>query len=464
MFNAMMDPELMRIAQEQMSRIPPQELAKIQQQMMSNPELMKLASESMKNLRPEDMRSAAEQLKHTRVEDMVDIGEKMTKATPEELAAIHAQADAEISYKLSAAEMLKKQAKDNLNDLPAFKCRTLQLQCSLNLMSCYLKTGQFEECIKEGSDVLSYDSKNVKALYRRGQAYKEFGRFEAAVSDLKKAHEVSPDDETIADVLRDVNERLGRVGNRTVSGGLVIEELVEEVDGSVVLERSQGSSHAKYSVSPPQESNERSQSKNASDSGKSMADSDHLQGLRENPETVRLFQNYFSGAGPTSVAAGDGKMSPEMIKTATEMISTMKPDELQRMLQVASSMNGNGSGLGSHLPEMSPEMVQMASDRISKMSPEELQNMVDIASSLNPSFSPSPVANSDENKRKSKDHSRPSEASAKLATENSHREESSSSGVFSTSTVGSSSSGLPNASADLQENMKNAMKDPAMQQ
>ncbi|MQM04695.1 hypothetical protein Taro_037514 [Colocasia esculenta] len=455
-------------------------------QMLSNPELMKLASESMKNLRPEDMRSAAEQLKHTRVEDMVDIGEKMTKATPEELAAIHAQADAQISYKLSAAEMLKKQgnefhscgkfhdaaqkymlAKDNLNDLPAFKCRTLQLQCSLNLMSCYLKTGQFEECIKEGSDVLSYDSKNVKALYRRGQAYKEFGRFEvglAAVSDLKKAHEVSPDDETIADVLRDVNERLGRVGNRTVSGGLVIEELVEEVDGSVVLERSQGSSHAKYSVSPPQESNERSQSKNASDSGKSMADSDHLQGLRENPEAVRLFQNYFSGAGPTSLAAGDGKMSPEMIKTATEMISTMKPDELQRMLQVASSMNGNGSGLGSHLPEMSPEMVQMASDRISKMSPEELQSMVDVASSLNPSFSPSPVANSDENKRKSKDHSRPSEASAKLATENSHREESSSSGVFSTSTVGSSSSGLPNASADLQENMKNAMKDPAMRQ
>ncbi|KAK1288329.1 hypothetical protein QJS10_CPB19g01282 [Acorus calamus] len=154
MYNAMMDPELMRIAQEQMMRIPPQELAKIQQLMMSNPELMKLATEGMKNVKPEDLRQAAEQLKHTRPEDMAKITETISKSKPEEIAAMRAQTESYISYELNAAQMLKKQAMNNLKDIPMSKCRTLRLACSSNLMVCYLKTGQFEECIKEGSEML----------------------------------------------------------------------------------------------------------------------------------------------------------------------------------------------------------------------------------------------------------------------------------------------------------------------
>lgn len=40
-----------------------------------------------------------------------------------------------------------------MKSVPSAAGRTLQLQCTLNLMSCYLKSGMLEECVNEGSEV-----------------------------------------------------------------------------------------------------------------------------------------------------------------------------------------------------------------------------------------------------------------------------------------------------------------------
>ncbi|XP_021278477.1 outer envelope protein 61 [Herrania umbratica] len=485
MFNGMMDPELFRIAQEQMSRMSPAELAKIQQQMMSNPDLMRMASESMKNMRPEDLRHAAEQLKHTRPEEMAEIGEKMANASPEEIAAIRARADAQITYELSAAQMLKNQgnelhkqgkfndasekyllAKKNLKGIPSSKGRTVLLACSLNLMSCYLKTRQYDECIKEGSEVLSYDAKNVKALYRRGQAYKELGQLEDAVSDLSKAHEVSPDDETIADVLRDAEERLAREGSSQAPRGVVIEEITEEA----------ASTSSECSLKQPRESTGFSKS----EIGKKVSDlttnSECLQALKDDPEALRSFQNFISNADPDTLAAMSGgkvgEVSPDMFKTASNMISKMSLEELQKMAQLASSFQGenpytgplkNGFGPGSVPPNVTPETLKTATDMMTKMPPEELQKMFEMAASLKGTDSIPASTDVNSNRLGSDAQVKyPESQTASLTNENIGFGETSSSSHFPNSMNAQSS--FPASTADLQEQMRNQMKDPAMRQ
>ncbi|KAM1149501.1 hypothetical protein ACFX15_029712 [Malus domestica] len=485
MFNGMnmMDPELMRLAQEQMSRMSPAEFARIQQQMMANPELMKMASEGMKNMRPEDLKQAAEQLKHTRPEEIAEIGEKMASASPEEIAAMRTRVDAQISYELKGAQMLKDQgnalhsqgkfneamqkyllAKKNLSGIPSSKGRSLLMACSLNLMSCYLKTRQYDECIKEGSEVLAYDADNIKALYRRGQAYKEIGQFEGAVSDLSKAHEVSPDDETISDVLRDAKENLRKEGGSSgPRRGLVIEELTEEVE--TVSSANHKRSSTEYSAAQPKETSNASRTQSASNTEFLSTNADRLQDFKSDPEAIRSFQNFISNADPNTLAAlnpGNSEEVPaDMVKTASNMISKMSPEELQKMLELASSSNFNNFNPGSVPPNVSPDMLKTASDMMSKMPPEELQKMFGVASSLNGRGSSSTQGPVTGNRRSSSDYSESSENSAVNAPQD--MGETSSQGIFP-NFRSSPQSSFPASAGDLQEQMRTQMKDPAMQQ
>ncbi|XP_019069967.1 outer envelope protein 61 [Solanum lycopersicum] len=492
MFNGMMDPELIRMAQEQMSRMSPADLARMQQQMMSNPDLMRMATEGMKNMRPDDLKVAAEQLKHTRPEDMAEIGKKMANASPEEIAAMSAQMDAQVKYEISGAEFLKKQgndlhsqgkfkealqkyslAKKNLSSIPAAKGRSISLACSLNMMSCYLKTGQYDDCIKEGSEVLTYDDKNIKALYRRGQAYKELGQLEDAVSDLSKALEVSPDDDTIADVLRGVQERLVKEGGSSRRrGGLVIEEIIEEEP--LVSSEAVDNSFPKSVASQPRESISPPKSQNEILGGPPLSSSESLEALKNDPESMRSFQNFISRADPDTLSAlsgGNAKgIPPEMVKTASNVIGKMSPEELQRMVRLASSFQGEnpflkkGSsdsfGPGSVPPNVTPDMLKMATDMMGKMSPEDMQKMFTMASSLKEKSPVSAATTIDSNG--SGQQSKPRDTRENFKVDDSTSASTSSQG-FSDLNNGSYSS-LSSSNVDLQEEMRNRMKDPAMRQ
>jgi FK506-binding protein 4/5 len=62
--------------------------------------------------------------------------------------------------------------------------------CQLNSAMCYLKLDDPRKAEEQASKVLKADSQNVKALYRRAQAYHKLGEFSSASKDLKNLLEV----------------------------------------------------------------------------------------------------------------------------------------------------------------------------------------------------------------------------------------------------------------------------------
>lgn len=100
----------------------------------------------------------------------------------------------------------------------------------------------------------------------------------------------------------------------------------------------------------------------------------------------RSFQTFISHTDPDTLAAFSGGkadvLRTEMVKTASNVIGKMSPEELQKLIQMASSFQGEnpflnkGSsdnfGPGSVPPNVTPDMLKMATDIMGKMSPEEM--------------------------------------------------------------------------------------------
>ncbi|KAG8371693.1 hypothetical protein BUALT_Bualt13G0114800 [Buddleja alternifolia] len=90
-----------------------------------------------------------------------------------------------IEYDTSFSEEEKKQSK------------ALKISCNLNNAACKLKLKDYKQAEKLCTKVLELESTNVKALYRRSQAYMNLADLELAEFDIKKALEIDPDNREV---------------------------------------------------------------------------------------------------------------------------------------------------------------------------------------------------------------------------------------------------------------------------
>ncbi|KAG7673991.1 hypothetical protein Ndes2526B_g02530 [Nannochloris sp. 'desiccata'] len=70
--------------------------------------------------------------------------------------------------------------------------RALKQSCELNLAAAFLKVGKLQEAGKAATKVLEADSNNMKALYRRAQAYIASADWVEAGQDIKKGLQLEP--------------------------------------------------------------------------------------------------------------------------------------------------------------------------------------------------------------------------------------------------------------------------------
>lgn len=84
--------------------------------------------------------------------------------------------------------------------------KSLRVSCWLNGAACSLKLNDYQEAIKLCSKVLDVEFSNVKALYRRAQAYMKTCDLQLAELDIKKALEVDPQSREVKSILKTLKQ------------------------------------------------------------------------------------------------------------------------------------------------------------------------------------------------------------------------------------------------------------------
>ena len=100
---------------------------------------------------------------------------------------------------------------DKVEDLPEVfreQAGTLRVQCYNNLGACYLKDEKFEDVLTVEGQALSLEPGNVKALFRRGQAYFKLNNYPEAKRDFEACLQGEPNNAAVRNLLRDLEGKI----------------------------------------------------------------------------------------------------------------------------------------------------------------------------------------------------------------------------------------------------------------
>eukprot|EP00316_Scyphosphaera_apsteinii_P004264 CAMPEP_0119312204 /NCGR_PEP_ID=MMETSP1333-20130426/25480_1 /TAXON_ID=418940 /ORGANISM="Scyphosphaera apsteinii, Strain RCC1455" /LENGTH=509 /DNA_ID=CAMNT_0007316791 /DNA_START=78 /DNA_END=1607 /DNA_ORIENTATION=- len=422
-----MNPQMMKAAQDMMAKMSPDDMQRMMemsknmdpsmmqqaQQMMMNPDFAKTAESAMQNMSADDIKarmnsmppqlpskpavpvSVAQRLRSSAMvvpEDMLELVEEAE--TQKQLGNKQfKEADfgkAILSYKQGSKALDSVLLKDKLSG--ADKQAVLELHDALHLNSanCRLKTEDWAAAVQD-CDVVLKRGKNRKAFFHRGKAYLKQEQLEEAHSDLKAAADMDRTDLTVAELLRDVEKRLGvfpsgaparapsaASSSDTTAASSTVTTATPPARPDGMPKRPDGA--------PDFEKVEKMLDEISPDQMKAQAAM--LENM--NPDQLRHMAPQLAG------------MDSAQIKAMTQMMSNMDPTAMKSMAKMASQMGGgmpglggsssastgNGqasaSGSGSSVTPRAPQSLSEGMDMMSNMSPEMMKAGVEMMKNMDP--------------------------------------------------------------------------------
>jgi len=394
MFN---NPEMMKAAQNMMSNMKPEEMQRMSQMAAGmDPKVMQNMMNSMGgNMSGVDATQAIDQMKNMSPEQLT---QGMQQA--------QTQMGAQKQYMMNAAEMLKKEgnaavakedykealskyqrAVDNLDSHVGADVNALQIGLLNNSALCHLKLKSFDKALEAGEKALKVDPRSFKGLFRRGQAKEGLGKLAPAVTDMRRALEISPGDKAISRELDRLRAELEAQG---------IEE--EDYTAAPLEVKSEWQAPSTTSGSRATSSTSSAGASNSSEHWAKAAEK-----IAENPDmlaqatetmskmTPEQLQTMMSSTPlPPGVDAETMKSqmenlqkNPEMLKNAMECLKSMPEDERKKKLLAQQGAAAGASASGGAAPSAAaaasmfenPDMMKQAMSMAQNMSDDDLTKM-----------------------------------------------------------------------------------------
>ena len=356
----MFSPEMLEQAQRMMAEMSPEqmaEMAKLASTMNPNmfpkgtpkvdAEQFKKAQEKMKGMSPDEVKDALKQGKAAMAAGQTGaISATVTRLKEDGNALFKAAAynDAILKYDEALLEL----DKDEITEAS----EEFRMSVLANIAFCYMKLKEWAQCISFASQVLAVDPTNIKALFRRGVAYRHTGKISLALRDLREASRIAPSDAPITAELLEV-EAMDPGQDETQVPPAVTRPSIPDPKKAVQMMR---------------------------------ANPDMIDGVTDMMANMSEEQLEGMMAASGLLKGGEAKVmkdlmkNKDMMKSVTEMMKNIDPEQLEAMTRTMGS-----SSSSSEQPQMpsdpsrifsDPKMMQSMETMIDKMPDEVIDELL----------------------------------------------------------------------------------------